>query len=186
MGERKALGNAVRFSVFERDGFKCQYCGSQPPSVVLQVDHVVPVSKGGGNELDNLVASCTNCNAGKFTRTLEGPAPADYAAKAEDAEVRAIQLNAYRAQLTRFREELQASVDFVGAAFWGEGLTWSKEDASDKRGRVSKFIDLIGLGEVSEAAEIAFSKFPEEMSDGTRFKYFCGICWRKAKGEQNA
>jgi len=38
-----------------RDKFTCQYCGRKAPEVVLEVDHVFPQSKGGKDEMDNLV-----------------------------------------------------------------------------------------------------------------------------------
>ena len=45
--KRKALSQKIRFEVFKRDSFTCQYCGRKAPDVVLQVDHIVPVAKGG-------------------------------------------------------------------------------------------------------------------------------------------
>jgi len=67
---RKSLGNKVRFEVFKRDLFACQYCGASAPDVVLEVDHIHPVSKGGDNSLLNLVTSCEACNSGKSNRLL--------------------------------------------------------------------------------------------------------------------
>lgn len=52
----------------QRDNFKCCICGASPakdPSVVLHVDHIIPWSKGGKTELDNLQTLCSNCNYGK-------------------------------------------------------------------------------------------------------------------------
>ena len=42
---RKVISKRVRFEVFKRDNFKCQYCGSEAPRVVLHVDHINPASK---------------------------------------------------------------------------------------------------------------------------------------------
>lgn len=47
--KRKNISKGKRFDIFKRDGFTCQYCGKQPPGVVLHVDHITPVSKGGTN-----------------------------------------------------------------------------------------------------------------------------------------
>jgi len=62
---RKEVSCGVRFKVLERDSFTCQYCGRSAPGVVLHVDHVVPVSKGGSNDMSNLVTACEDCNLGK-------------------------------------------------------------------------------------------------------------------------
>jgi hypothetical protein len=72
--KRKALTKKARFEVFKRDSFTCQYCGKKAPEVVLHVDHVHPVSKGGSNDILNLVTSCEYCNAGKSDRTLDDSA----------------------------------------------------------------------------------------------------------------
>lgn len=63
--ERIAISKKVRFEVFKRDGFKCQYCGRSAPDVILHVDHINPVSNGGNNDIMNLVTSCSECNLGK-------------------------------------------------------------------------------------------------------------------------
>lgn len=70
MAERKGLTKKIRFEVFKRDSFTCQYCGKSAPSVVLEVDHIKPVSKDGDNEITNLITSCKDCNAGKSDREL--------------------------------------------------------------------------------------------------------------------
>ena len=63
----------LRFAVLKRDGFKCMYCGHSPREneVVLQMDHVVPQSKGGLTTYDNLVSSCRRCNHGKYDSLLD-------------------------------------------------------------------------------------------------------------------
>jgi polyferredoxin len=72
MGKRKSLSKRVRFSIFDRDGFTCQYCGKAPPEVMLQVDHIVPVAKGGTDDPGNLTTSCMACNSGKSDIQLNG------------------------------------------------------------------------------------------------------------------
>lgn len=67
---RENLSKKGRFEVFKRDSFTCQYCGAKAPDVLLQVDHIVPVSKGGTNDILNLITSCQPCNAGKSDREL--------------------------------------------------------------------------------------------------------------------
>lgn len=54
-----------RRNVFLRDGYCCQYCGTRPPTRELNLDHVVPRSRGGGSTWENLVTSCRPCNLRK-------------------------------------------------------------------------------------------------------------------------
>jgi hypothetical protein len=68
--KRKGLSKKVRFEVFKRDSFTCQYCGEKAPDIILHVDHINPVSKGGTNEILNLITSCQNCNLGKSNNKL--------------------------------------------------------------------------------------------------------------------
>lgn len=69
--KRKALSKRQRFEVFKRDFFTCQYCGNSAPDVILHVDHINPVSKGGNNKLTNLITSCVDCNSGKSNKKLD-------------------------------------------------------------------------------------------------------------------
>ena len=54
--------------MFERDSFKCQYCGASAPEAILVVDHIDPFSKGGADEMVNYITACQSCNAGKNAR----------------------------------------------------------------------------------------------------------------------
>ncbi len=65
---RRPISLSLRFSVYARDKHTCQYCGGKPPEVVLQLDHVYPVSLGGTNSIDNLLTACRDCNLGKGAR----------------------------------------------------------------------------------------------------------------------
>lgn len=64
--QRAMMSDKLRYAVLSRDKFKCQICGcSQQDGVKLEVDHIIPVSKGGRTELDNLQTLCERCNRGK-------------------------------------------------------------------------------------------------------------------------
>jgi 5-methylcytosine-specific restriction endonuclease McrA len=66
--------NSVTFSrrnVFKRDRFTCQYCGCQPGSEELTIDHVLPRSRGGVSSWENCVLACVECNKRKADRTPE-------------------------------------------------------------------------------------------------------------------
>jgi len=67
---RSRITKKVRFEVFKRDSFKCQYCGASSPDVVLHVDHIKPVYEGGGSDMLNLITACQPCNSGKGKRKL--------------------------------------------------------------------------------------------------------------------
>ena len=64
---------SIRWTILQRDGFKCRYCGNCPPEVKLQVDHIIPVSKGGKLVLENLVTACEPCNRGKNAKEVNFP-----------------------------------------------------------------------------------------------------------------
>jgi len=74
MAGRTPLSKKIRFEVFKRDRFICQYCGRSAPEIVLQIDHIKPVSKGGDNDITNLITSCFDCNSGKRDRELSDDA----------------------------------------------------------------------------------------------------------------
>lgn len=63
---KKAIPARLKTTMFERDGYKCRYCGSQHD---LTADHVQPESRGGETSLDNLVTACRKCNLQKRART---------------------------------------------------------------------------------------------------------------------
>ncbi len=62
----------VRFSrlnIYARDGNTCQYCGRTLPRAELNLDHVIPRSRGGVTTWENVVCSCVPCNLAKGGRT---------------------------------------------------------------------------------------------------------------------
>lgn len=58
--------NPNRNRIYKRDGHQCVYCGSHKN---LTIDHVLPKSRGGTNDWNNLVTSCVKCNLKKADRT---------------------------------------------------------------------------------------------------------------------
>ena len=66
--------NAVSFSrrnIYKRDRYTCQYCGAQPGSEELTLDHVLPRAQGGISTWENCVLACVGCNNRKADRTPE-------------------------------------------------------------------------------------------------------------------
>jgi 5-methylcytosine-specific restriction endonuclease McrA len=59
----------TRRGVFVRDGSRCAYCGRHLKRGELTVDHVFPISRGGGSTWGNTVTACAPCNQRKANRT---------------------------------------------------------------------------------------------------------------------
>lgn len=69
LGERAVVFS--RKNIFRRDRFACQYCGIQPGSAELTIDHIIPRSKGGKSTWENCVLACVPCNKKKADLPLE-------------------------------------------------------------------------------------------------------------------
>ena len=184
MTKRKSLSKKLRFEIFKRDSFTCQYCGCHPPGIVLEIDHVIPVSEGGENDEENLVTSCFDCNRGKSNRSLAST-PESIAARMEREKEIEAQVKAYTKLIRERKERVESEAWQVVSVFCEEHGDQEKFEAGelsinkDWFKSVKRFISLIGLMEALEAMEIAVEKFP--WSETKCFKYFCGICWRKVK-----
>jgi 5-methylcytosine-specific restriction endonuclease McrA len=59
----------TRRGILLRDGYTCQYCGAQPGTHLLTLDHVIPRTQGGQTVWENLVTACRACNHTKGGRT---------------------------------------------------------------------------------------------------------------------
>ncbi len=58
----------TRENLFERDNYRCQYCGNSFEADQLNMDHVIPRDRGGRTSWENIVTSCIKCNARKANR----------------------------------------------------------------------------------------------------------------------
>lgn len=170
---RKSISKRRRFEIFKRDNFTCQYCGRRPPTVVLQLDHVIPVCQGGDDSTANLVAACEDCNAGK------SGVPLDQAIEVVETEVergreRLAQMKAVQKLAIEERKFMDAAVEEVAAAFgWDHPL----ELTEDRSIRV--FLQKLPLADVLNAVNICQSKIQDNPRQ--QFKYFCGICWSRIR-----
>lgn len=64
--QRAIVTDDMRYNVLKRDNFRCRICGATAnDGVKLEVDHIIPVSKGGKSTYDNLQTLCERCNRGK-------------------------------------------------------------------------------------------------------------------------
>lgn len=167
---RKAIPKKIRFEVFKRDSFTCQYCGRMAPDVVLEVDHINPVAHGGNDDIMNLVTSCFDCNRGKGKKKLTEK---DEIKKQQE---RLSELNSKREQLKlmlEWRNELEnfsneQLEDFltVYSAKTGYSLTDHGEELA------KKWIKEFGLIEVLDCFEISFSQYYKDESIASVEKVF--------------
>lgn len=73
-GQRALMTPALRESIKQRDHYTCQKCGvsvEEEPHLLLEIDHIVPISKGGMTSVDNLQTLCWKCNRSKGARLLD-------------------------------------------------------------------------------------------------------------------
>jgi 5-methylcytosine-specific restriction endonuclease McrA len=72
--QKRNISVRLRHQILERDSFKCRDCGATSTTgATLEVDHTVPVSKGGSNDPSNLRTLCSDCNRGKAARIVNYP-----------------------------------------------------------------------------------------------------------------
>ncbi len=174
--KRKPISTRMRFEVFKRDNFTCQYCSAKPPKVPLEIDHIIPVSKKGKNTIDNLITACFQCNRGKSNIELSS-IPLSLVEKTENIRLAQVQYLAYKKLLKKqekiIRDEIQEVEDIYSIHF--TEYVFAEKFIST----VKRFIDHIGLQETKDAMDIACSKI--HYDEDKSLKYFCGICWNKIR-----
>lgn len=171
MAERKPLSKKIRFEVFKRDKFTCQYCGRKAPDVVLNVDHINPVAKGGTNDLFNLITSCFECNNGKRDIPLCKLEELDKQRESlEMLEERRQQID----MMLKWKKELSNVNDYEVDKI-AEYIKDEFDISVTENGRASlqKYIREFGFAEVLEAVNISFNQY-----DGGEksFSYIPRIC----------
>lgn len=149
--KRKAVSKKLRFEVFKRDSFTCQYCGKKAPDVVLHIEHITPVSKGGKNTMMNLVTSCVECNLGKGARELSDSSALTVGRRqAEDLQQRREQIEMLRdwhiGLVSVKDQEFNAVDDLFKVLTGGEFCI-----AESARPETEKLIKQFGLGHVLES-----------------------------------
>jgi hypothetical protein len=162
----------LRFEVFKRDGFVCQYCGRHPPDVILHCDHITAVANGGPTTLENLLTACQDCNLGKGAVPLAS-IPASIAEQSAILAEREAQVQGYHALLEEQRQRVEAEVWRVVHIF--DPLASSCSHGTFKS--IKRFIKDLGLYVVLDAAEMAIGATHAK----DPFLYFCGICWNWIK-----
>lgn len=175
---REAISKKLRFEIFKRDEFTCSYCGNTPPKVVLEVDHIIPVCKGGTNTEDNLTTSCFDCNRGKGGNELNATIP-NIEHKAALAKEKELQYKAYRNLIGSIEKRVNAEIELVSNIYSSAFPDHQLTDVF-KYSSVKSFIKELGIHEVQNAMYKACMKV-EDAQQCT--KYFCGICWNIIKNK---
>lgn len=181
MGKRKTLSKKIRFEVFKRDKFTCQYCGRMAPDVVLEVDHIKPVAEGGNDGILNLITSCRDCNRGKGKVRLSDTQEVkkqqeqlkDLADKREQMEM----LIEWRSELADF-ETAQAEkigsyiCKYCGGMINECGIVF-----------IRKLLRQFSFQEIIDAVDISFSQYYDGTEDtvGESINKIGGICYNRRK-----
>jgi hypothetical protein len=177
MAKRKGISKKIRFEVFKRDSFTCQYCGRSAPDVVLEVDHINPIACDGEESIINYITSCFDCNRGKGKRKLNDQS------ELEKQKQQLKELNEKRLQLEmmlKWREELlKLNKDGVNAAkdLIERLLNCSLTEYGIKNLRA--WVKKYTLKEVLEVIDISFDQYFQESNKESKEKvinYIPKIC----------
>lgn len=175
MVKRKSISKKTRFEIFKRDNFTCQYCGKKAPDVILEIDHIVPVSKGGTNKILNLVTACKDCNRGKTNIELNDNQVIERERKQlEELQERREQIKL----LGRWHKELELideeKIEIINQILLDKA-DFSLSDSG--KTKTKKLIKKYGLEEVIESTNISIDQYYEESEDSEKvFDYIGRIC----------
>lgn len=188
--KRKSITKKIRFEVFKRDSFTCQYCGGCSPDIVLEIDHINPIANGGDNDILNLITSCVACNRGKGAKLLSDKSVIETQKK---------QLN----ELNKRREQLEMMIKWRDevSKITDKKLSYAKDTFCELAGcnltefgdeKIKKWIKKFSLSEVLDSINISCEQYliPDEESgrytkesiDKT-FSYIPRICKSKRQQE---
>lgn len=185
--KRQKLSKKTRFEVFKRDAFTCQYCGKKAPDVVLNIDHIEPVSKGGADNLLNYITACQECNSGKSNRLLSDQSVIEKQRKQIE-------------DLQEKREQLEMMFE------WQKGLLGIESDAIKQlseywmelvpgyhlneagEAELKKLVKQFAVNELIDAMVIATGRYLEfdgkqytQKSVENAWKKVSGVCWIRRK-----
>jgi hypothetical protein len=183
---RKPISKKLRFEIFKRDSFTCQYCGQSAPDVILHVDHISPVSGGGDNDIMNLITSCQECNCGKGAKRL------DHKSVLAKQKAQLDELNQRREQLdlmVKWRNGLM-NVEDLAVDSIVQVLNERMGDRSvSEYGQkiVRKWLKKYTLPEILEAVDLAVTQYYVDDSESAAkvFDYIPRIAFRKKIDKDN-
>jgi hypothetical protein len=161
---RKPIPKSLRFEVFKRDSFTCQYCGSKAPDVLLHIDHIKPVADGGENDILNLVTACVGCNLGKSHKLLSDNSAIE---KQRDQLQQLAERRHQLEMMVEWRESLRdLDTDYV-SAIQDEFLKYATFIANETGERdIRKWLKKYTVAEIFAAIETSFTQYLVEGDAG--------------------
>lgn len=178
---KKTIKPSLRFEIFKRDNFTCQYCGRKTPEVILELDHIVPRSKGGKEDIQNYLTSCFECNRGKSNTPLNQiKTRLDLKEEMYLLAEKELQLQEYYKLKEEINERLDQDLNELGNYFFcSEKFTFGPRLIRS----IKYFMTMFTKYEIKECIDIALSKFPDEnrRDEDCRFRYLCGILHNRRK-----
>lgn len=178
---RKNLSKKLRFEVFKRDSFACQYCGAKAPDVVLHVDHIEPVSEAGTNDLLNLITSCEDCNSGKSNRRLSDDAVL------ERQREKLARLQERKEQIEMMFEWQQSLLDLDAQTLNRLADVWAEKVPGYRltdqgEAMLKKWLKRFGLEELISAMHTAADQYLRFNDEGQPTKESVENAWQKVGG----
>jgi hypothetical protein len=179
-GARPTISKKLRFEVFKRDSFTCQYCGRRAPEVVLHCDHIEPVANNGPTDILNLVTACIDCNLGKGARTLSDNAvlskQLNQLAVLQEKREQMDMMLAWRRELDQLDEVPPLELE----KRWDE-LTGYMFTETGKQ-KIKKLLSRFGFDDVAAAMKIAVDQYTERGQDGVITKESIQTAFDKVGG----
>lgn len=177
---RGTISKKLRFEVLKRDNFTCQYCGRSSPDVLLEIDHLKPISKGGKNEIFNLITSCKDCNRGKGKVELSDNAEIKKQRRQlEELNERKKQLR----MMVQWREELSNLNNKLSALVADHLQSVTGYQVSDIEERtIIRILSQFSIDEVISAIDagmVTYRKFPDIEKAQTVLRALGGICYNR-------
>jgi 5-methylcytosine-specific restriction endonuclease McrA len=178
--KRVSIPKQLRFEVFKRDKFTCQYCGRSAPDVVLNIDHIKPVAEFGTNDILNLITSCFDCNSGKRDKLLSD----DTIIKRQQSQLEALQER--KEQIEMMFEwkkgllEIDDQITNQLADYWSELVTGYSLNDNGRTG-LKKLSRKFQLDEIMTAMKIASEQYLV-LENGEYKKESVENAWSKTPG----
>lgn len=164
------VSKRTRYEVLRRDNHTCRYCGGTAPDAILTVDHVVPVSLGGSDAPDNLVAACQDCNYGKASSNPDAPLVENVG----DDALRWAKAMQEAAAIARSERDDEMSYFDAFLLKWPQ-YRHLPHGAEGSIGAIYR----AGLPEDSMLDALDIALYTRGVD--ARFNYFCGVCWRRIR-----